>query len=140
MFYGSRWNVIYLNKQFCSTNTWAHIEECALFLLSYDFGSLQSTIILILPVAGSRQNRKEQLFMKGSLECATAARRRHGLHSDLHFLVRIPCILVLSSQCRLPADLAQWKLSFQLNQFMWGSSRYCCIQGLSSCYQSSKPK
>lgn len=36
MFYGSRWNVIYLNKQFCSTNTWAHIEELALFLLCYE--------------------------------------------------------------------------------------------------------
>lgn len=35
MFYGSQWNVIYLNKQFCSTNTWAHIEEHALFLLNY---------------------------------------------------------------------------------------------------------
>lgn len=36
MFYGSWWNVIYLKKQFCSTNTLAHIEEHALFLLSYD--------------------------------------------------------------------------------------------------------
>lgn len=36
MFYGRRWNVIYLNKQFCSINTWAHLEEHALFLLSYE--------------------------------------------------------------------------------------------------------
>lgn len=36
MFNGSRWNAIYLNKQFCSPNTWAHIEESVLFLLSYE--------------------------------------------------------------------------------------------------------
>lgn len=80
MFYGRWWNIIYSNEQFCSINTWAHLEEHALVLLSYNqyFTNPAYDLSILALIPQNRMNNKKRVSVyegiwHGSLELPRSA-------------------------------------------------------------------